>query len=154
MGRAAGAFATGASDARDTRMRSTWLVAFAAASMLAAAGCGSSGSGGTGGAGGGGGQGGAGGATDCSPPCTGQTVCVGTGVEGGAVFLVGDGGVCPSGRHAQGNICVADLAYACQPLPSGCNGAVNCSCAASLCTTPQTCTVVGANELTCVVLAP
>lgn len=116
---------------------------------------GTGGAAGHGGAGGGGGQAGQSGSTDCDPPCTGQTVCVGSGVEGGAVFLPGDGGVCPSGRHLQGNTCVSNLTYSCQPIPSGCNGTVTCACAAgSLCTQQQICTPIGANEITCVTLAP
>jgi len=164
-------------------MRSTLLVALVAlvaASALALAGCGSSSGGGTGGAGGGtggagggtggagagtggagagtggaGGQAGAGGSTDCNPPCTGQTVCVGSGIEGGVLVFPGDGGVCPSGRHLQGNTCASNLTYACEPIPSGCNGAVTCSCAsASLCTSQQICSMLGANEITCVLAAP
>jgi hypothetical protein len=160
-------------------MRSTLLVALVAASALALAGCGSSSGGGTGGAGGGtggagggtggagggtggagggaggGGQAGAGGSTDCNPPCTGQTVCVGSGVEGGVLVFPGDGGVCPSGRHLQGNTCASNLTYACEPIPSGCNGTVTCSCAsASLCTSQQICSMLGANEITCVLAAP
>jgi hypothetical protein len=141
-----------------------------AASVLAAAGCGTSSGGGTGGAGGsngtggaadhggasgGGGQGGSGASTDCHPPCTGQTVCVGSGTEGGAVVLAGDGGVCPSGRHLQGNNCIQDLTYTCEAIPSGCNGTVTCVCAAgTLCTAQQSCSPIGTNEITCVLLAP
>ena len=40
------------------------------------------------------------GTTDCNPACGSGSVCVGTGVQGGAVFFA-DGGVCPAGRHAQ-----------------------------------------------------
>jgi hypothetical protein len=82
-------------------------------------------------------------------------VCVGSGTQGGAVFLAGDGGTCPQGRHVQGNICIQDLAYSCMAIPSSCSGTATCSCAAStLCTAGQTCTQVSANELTCVLEAP
>ena len=110
--------------------------------------------GGGAGQGGAGGQGGTGASTDCNPPCTGQTVCVGSGTQGGAVFLA-DAGVCPQGRHLQGSICIQDLGYSCAAIPAGCNGTVTCSCAASsLCTQQQICTQVGTNELTCVLEAP
>jgi hypothetical protein len=80
---------------------------------------------------------------------------VGSGIEGGVLVFPGDGGVCPSGRHLQGNTCASNLTYACEPIPSGCNGAVTCSCAsASLCTSQQICSMLGANEITCVLAAP
>ena len=91
------------------------------------------GTGGSGtGTGGTGGQGGGGGMT-CSPACGSGSVCVGTGIEGGALFMPDDAGVCPSGRHSSGNTCVTDLAYACMTIPAGCGGTVTCACASSLC---------------------
>jgi hypothetical protein len=111
-------------------------------------------SGGAGGhAGGSGGLGGAGGASDCNPECPAESVCVGSGIQGGAVFFA-DAGVCPQGRHAQGNICVQDLSYSCMPLPSACNGTVTCSCAGSLCPASHTCSVQQPGELTCIEAVP
>jgi len=108
----------------------------------------------TGGHAGGGGQGG-GIATDCNPACTGQTACVGTGVEGGPLLLVGDGGTCPQGRHPVGSVCVQDLTYACMAIPTACGGTATCACAsATLCVSGHTCLQVNSNELTCVLEAP
>ncbi len=117
---------------------------------------GGGGAAGTGGAAGNGGAGGGGGqSTDCTPACTGQTVCVGVGVEGGALILAGDGGTCPQGRHLQGNACIQDLTYSCMAIPAACNGTPTCSCATdTLCTSGHSCTQVSPNELTCVILAP
>jgi len=113
----------------------------------------------TGGHAGGGGQGGGGQgggiATDCNPACTGQTACVGTGVEGGPLLLVGDGGTCPQGRHPVGSVCVQDLTYACMAIPTACGGTATCACAsATLCVSGHTCLQVNSNELTCVLEAP
>ena len=59
------------------------------------------------------------GTTDCHPACGSGSVCVGTGIQGGAVFFA-DGGVCPAGRHVENGICLQDLTFACMPIPSGC----------------------------------
>jgi hypothetical protein len=155
-------------------MRGIRLLAFVAACVTAASCSSTSNIGGTGGAGdggsgaGGSGQGGAGGqsgtggqgdagSSDCSPACGSGLVCVGTGVQGGAVFLA-DGGVCPPGRHVQGIICIQDLTFTCMPIPSGCNGNVTCSCASSLCNTDgglgRVCATPQPGELTCVLEAP
>ena len=126
-------------------------------------GSGGSGNGGQTGAGGeGAGGSGAGGAiadagpdaagTDCHPACGSGQICVGSGVQGGAVFFA-DGGVCPAGRHAQGQICVQDLTWACKALPSGCNGTATCACASSLCT-QGSCNVPSPDELTCILAVP
>jgi hypothetical protein len=92
------------------------------------------------------------GAGDCHPACGTGFVCVGTGVQGGAVFFA-DGGVCPAGRHAQGNICIQDLTWACKPIPSGCNGVATCACASSLCTQGG-CSSPTLDELTCILAVP
>lgn len=90
--------------------------------------------------------------TDCHPACGSGSVCVGTGTQGGAVFFA-DGGVCPPGRHAQGGICVQDLAFTCMPIPSGCNGAATCACASSLCN-GRLCSTPTLDELTCILAVP
>lgn len=127
------------------------------------------GSQGSGGSAGGGGQGGTGqggtgghaidagpdgttGATGCNPACGADSVCVGTGTEGGAIFFP-DGGVCPTGRHLSGNFCVQDLTFACMPIPSGCNGTATCACAPSVCN-GRVCRVPTAGELDCVLQVP
>jgi len=89
---------------------------------------------------------------DCKPACGSGDVCVGTGVQGGAIFFA-DGGVCPAGRHAQGNICIQDLTWACKPIPSGCNGVATCACASSLCTQGG-CSSPTLDELTCILAVP
>jgi hypothetical protein len=91
--------------------------------------------------------------TDCHPACGSGSVCVGTGVQGGAVFFA-DGGVCPAGRHAQGDICVQDLTFACMPIPSGCNGTATCACASSLCNGHGGCGAPSPGELTCILAVP
>lgn len=157
-------------------MRSSFLLGCVVAVSIVATGCSSSDMGGTGGSsgatggsGGGqaggtggqagghagaGGQGGAPAPTDCSPPCSAGSVCVGSGVQGGAVFFA-DAGVCPQGRHAQGDVCVQDLSYACMPMPSACNGTLSCACAsATLCTQGHLCNVQSPTELTCIEAVP
>ena len=117
---------------------------------------GTSGSGGQGGGGTGAGGGGGAVATDCAPGCGAGKICVGTGTEGGALIMPDDAGVCPTGRHLSGNACQLDLSYACQPMPSACNGTLACACADALCPSngPYTCQVASASELLCVILAP
>lgn len=153
-------------------MHSTRVVGLLLLFSIAAMGCSSSDGGGTGGstgatggaggsatggaaggAGGEAGQAGTSGSTDCNPACGAGSVCVGSGIEGGAVFLA-DGGMCPPGRHLQGNACVQDLSYACMPIPSGCNGTVSCSCAGTLCATLHTCNVQSPGEITCIEAVP
>ena len=112
------------------------------------------GSGGSGtGTGGSGGQGGAGGMT-CSPACSSGSICVGTGIEGGALILPNDAGVCPSGHHLSGNIFESDLAYACMPIPAGCGGTVSCTCASSLCPASHACQGPSGGILTCIEAVP
>lgn len=111
------------------------------------------GQGGTGGSGGQAGQGGGGGMT-CSPACGSGSICVGTGTEGGALIMPDDAGVCPSGRHPSGNICVTDLSYACMTIPSGCGGTVTCACASSLCPASHTCQGPSGGILTCIEAVP
>ncbi|MES1206331.1 MAG: hypothetical protein ABUS79_10380, partial [Pseudomonadota bacterium] len=101
---------------------------------------------------GGGGHGGAN-ATDCTPACATGSICVGTGTQGGAVFLA-DAGVCPAGRHAENNICVQDLFYQCMPIPAACNGTVSCSCAAPTLCGGRTCLSATAIEIRCVLEVP
>lgn len=117
-------------------------------------GTGGSGTGGSGtGTGGSGGQGGGGGMT-CSPACGSGSICVGTGIEGGALFMPDDAGLCPSGRHPSGNICETDLAYACMPIPAGCGGTVTCACASSLCPASHACQGPSGGILTCIEAVP
>jgi hypothetical protein len=105
------------------------------------------------GTGGSGGQGGNGGMT-CSPACGSGSICVGTGIEGGALFMPNDAGVCPAGRHLSGNICENDLAYACMPIPAGCGGTVTCACASSLCPASHSCQGPSGGILTCIEAVP
>jgi hypothetical protein len=146
-------------------MRAKLLVGLMVLAVGIGAGCASTngspdggGTGGTGGSGGLGGTGGGGGAsaTDCAPGCGVGKICVGTGVEGGALFMPNDAGMCPAGRHLSGNFCEQDLSYACQPMPSACSGTLACTCADTLCPSSggYTCQVASASELLCVILAP
>src|SRR3954470_9305471 len=93
------------------------------------------------------------GMTDCNPACASGSVCVGTGTQGGAVFFA-DAGVCPAGRHAQGNICIQNLTFACMPIPSSCNGTATCACASSLCNGHGSCGAPSPGELTCILAVP
>ena len=93
------------------------------------------------------------GATDCNPACGSGSVCVGTGIQGGAIFMPDDAGVCPAGRHVESGFCLQDLTFACMPIPSGCNGAATCACASSLCN-GRTCNVPSPGEMTCVLQVP
>jgi hypothetical protein len=117
-------------------------------------GTGGTGTGGSGtGTGGSGGQGGSG-AMTCSPACGSGSICVGTGTEGGALFMPDDAGVCPTGRHPSGNICVTDLAYGCMTIPAGCGGTVTCACASSLCPASHACQGPSDGILTCIEAVP
>jgi len=90
----------------------------------------------------------------CTPACGGGSVCVGTGTLGGALILPNDAGVCPSGRHLSGNICVGDLSYACMTIPASCNGTVTCACASSLCPSLHMCQGPSGGILSCVEAVP
>jgi hypothetical protein len=137
------------------------LGAGCAATNSSADGSGNGGSTGNGGSGAGGSSGlGGSNATDCSPPCQTDQICVGTGTEGGAVIMPNDAGVCPAGSHVTdpgGGVafCQRDLAYACAPMPSSCNGTLACACATATCPSgPYSCQVAGPRELLCVELVP
>jgi hypothetical protein len=143
-------------------MRSVLFVFLTVLALGLPAGCGSTlgspdggGSGGQGGSGTGSGGGG-GSTTDCNPACGAGKICVGTGTEGGPAIMPNDAGVCPAGSHVSGNFCQRDLSYACQPMPTACNGTLACPCADTICpsTGPYTCQVASASELLCVILAP
>jgi hypothetical protein len=117
---------------------------------------GGTGSGGTGGSGAGtGGSGGSGGGEmTCSPACGSGSICVGTGIEGGALIMPNDAGVCPSGRHRSGDSCVTDLSYACMTIPAVCAGTVTCTCASSLCPSSHHCGGPSGGVLTCIEAVP
>ncbi len=115
-------------------------------------GSGGSGSGGSGSGTGGSGQGGSG-AMTCTPACGSGSVCVGSGTVGGALIRPDDAGVCPTGRHASGDICVTELAYACMIIPAGCGGTVTCECASTLCPASHACQPSGP-VLTCIEAVP
>jgi hypothetical protein len=93
------------------------------------------------------------GRSDCNPACGSGSVCVGTGIQGGAIFMPNDAGVCPAGRHVENGFCLQDLTFACMPIPSGCNGAATCTCASSLCN-GRTCGTPTLDELTCIQFVP
>lgn len=70
--------------------------------------------------------------------CNGKTcgegeACVVTTSGGGACELPDDAGVCPNGSHTTGCCDNTTTTFACQKLPSACNGALSCPCAESLC---------------------
>jgi hypothetical protein len=122
---------------------------------------GDSGGGGKGGAGSGGtlgsgGNQGTDGGMTCSPACTSGFICVASGTEGGAIINANDAGVCPSGTHPTGfeNRCENNRAYGCMPIPAACGGTVTCTCAAALCSAPETCLGPTNGVLSCIVEAP
>jgi hypothetical protein len=115
---------------------------------------GKGGAGGTGGALGTGGASGAGGTMTCSPACGSGSICVATGAEGGALLFPNDAGVCPTGRHLSGPLCVSDLSYSCMTIPAGCAGAVTCACASSLCSAPYACFGLSGGILSCIQAVP
>ena len=95
--------------------------------------------------------------------CAVGSVCVEDIVSGGALFLVTDGGQCPSGRIPSGvtpNVCVTPPTYHCAPLPAGCNTApgsvavAHCTCAPALCPTSDVCADPTPTLMTCSLLAP
>jgi hypothetical protein len=144
-------------------MRTFVFVSFLVSTMSGNFGCGSSagnpdgGGGGTTGSAGTTGSGGSSasdGGQMCSPACGSGSICVASGSEGGAVIFPNDAGVCPSGRHLSGSVCVNDLAYSCAAIPAGCGGNVTCTCASSLCPTSFMCQGPSNGVLSCIQAVP
>jgi hypothetical protein len=94
-----------------------------------------------------------GGPDGCNPACQSGQVCVRDQIVGGAQFFVDDAGMCPIGYYPNGIYCERVPTYYCAPFPLGCNGALSCACAGSICTTQQTCQYVcrgtSGNEIDC-----
>lgn len=79
-------------------------------------------------------------ATDCQPACASTEVCVKAQMLGGVFVPADDAGACPPGRHLEGGSCEPDPTFSCAPKPAACgSGALDCTCAADLCTSIQTC---------------
>jgi len=92
--------------------------------------------------GGGGGTGGStgGGSGSCNA-CTATQACVAYRTIGG-VLIVPEAGVCPGGRHLEGNVCQTDFAYKCADLHGACAGQpVSCACAQPPTNSPGVCPV-------------
>ncbi len=94
----------------------------------------------------------------CTPPCGPGSVCVRDQVVGGALVLPDDAGACPVGRHLTGDRCERDPTFSCAATPAQCSGAVDCSCAATLCTQqgscPYQCTSATSTEVECTCPVP
>jgi hypothetical protein len=68
--------------------------------------------------------------------------------------MLPDGGICPQGRHLQGTVCIQDLSHTCMSIPTACNGAISCACAATALCGEWTCNVLSAGEMTCIQAVP
>lgn len=90
----------------------------------------------------------------CTPECTGGNVCVRRQFQGGPIVTVDDAGACPMGRHAEGNVCVPDPTYACEPKPALCGDVFDCSCASTVCTGGYVCRGTTRHEIDCELDAP
>ncbi len=92
-------------------------------------------------------------ATTCgSANCSATEICVRQRVLGGAFLQPDDAGMCPAGRHREGDSCVADYSYRCAARPA-CT-TVDCACLGSLCAASYMCRGAEASLLTCELLAP
>ena len=87
-----------------------------------------------------------------SATCAATEICVRQRVLGGALQLPDDAGMCPTGRHLEGSMCVADFSYRCATRPA-CTTA-DCACLGSLCQSSYMCRGAEATLLTCELLAP
>ena len=62
--------------------------------------------------------------------CSASQTCVGYRTVGGAVEPPSQNNTCPTGKHVEGNLCLADFGYTCAEL-TGCDApAATCRCAA------------------------
>lgn len=100
-------------------------------------------------------DGGADGSKQDSGPvaCDGKTcgageACVVLTSSGGACELPDDAGVCPDGTHTTSCCDNTTVGYTCAKIPDGCNGALGCPCAESLCQCGG-CAVADAGVLAC-----
>ncbi len=77
-----------------------------------------------------------GGTVGCtSSTCPTSELCVESSVQGGAVQLPNDAGMCPPGTEKDTNDCLREPTYTtrCVPRPSACGSEVTCACAGTLC---------------------
>jgi hypothetical protein len=99
-----------------------------------------------------------GGTSGCNPSCKADEICVSDQVVGGAFLPPDDAGACPPGRHVVGNHCENDPTYSCSKAPTGCVGAIDCTCAATLCTSqnscPYQCQSASTEQVNCVCPVP
>jgi hypothetical protein len=80
-------------------------------------------------------------ASGCVPACNPGQVCASYRTVGGALVGPNDAGACPPGRHLVGDRSENDPTFACVAAPAACASALvfDCSCAASVCTSPSRC---------------
>jgi hypothetical protein len=86
-------------------------------------------------------------AQQCSPPCPGSEVCVGSQTFAG---YAGDGGTCPAGTNLSGSYCESPPTFACAPTPTACGAMLGCGCAGTLCTGSEKCGTFTARQVNCV----
>jgi hypothetical protein len=86
--------------------------------------------------------------------CAGGQVCVREQVQGGAVIVPDDAGMCPGGRVLTGNYCEQAPSYHCAATPPSCSSGLACACAQSLCSSPYQCTQASAGMVQCVESVP
>jgi hypothetical protein len=88
-------------------------------------------------------------AQQCAPACGATEVCVGS-----QTFesYPGDGGAadCPAGTVPSGPYCESAPVFACAAAPAACGGALDCTCAASLCAASYQCGSFTPRQINCV----
>jgi len=91
----------------------------------------------------------------CGPAtCGNDQVCVVSQIEGGAVRLPDDAGVCPVGTRNNNGRCELLPTYRCAPRPAACGAGLSCDCARSLCDPSYVCESAAAGAIQCDLLAP
>lgn len=74
--------------------------------------------------------------------CTAGEVCVAYRTVGGALFVPDQNGMCPAGRHVEGDRCEPDFGYTCAPLSQCTSLGTSCHCASgSRCASDNACRV-------------
>jgi hypothetical protein len=89
-----------------------------------------------------------------SATCSSDQVCVVNQIEGGAVRLPDDAGVCPVGTQNNNGYCEPLPTYRCAPRPAACGSGLSCECAQSLCDPNYVCETAAAGAIQCDLQAP
>jgi hypothetical protein len=93
-----------------------------------------------------------------SQTCAPGQLCQRNQIEGGAIVLPDDAGVCPSGRENVGGTCRRLPTYFCHAIPAACGPSIDCACAGDYClllsSCPYMCQGTSGRELRCLCAVP